>query len=106
MSTASRRFTAFACFAALGAAMAGTPALASRLIQPQVSGQVTSVNGTTAVTVDGTTYLIDRNSPAFQVIQRLHPGDRIGLVLNGPAGSATTQVINIVTGAAAKPAAR
>jgi hypothetical protein len=92
---------------ALGVALSGV-ASANMLVQPQVSGQVTSVNGSAAITINGQTYLISSSSPAYQEIQGVHIGDQIGLVLNGPAGAATTQVVGIVTGSAttkASPAA-
>jgi len=82
--------------AALGVALSGV-VNANMLVQPQVSGQVTSVNGSAAITINGRTYLISSASPAYQEIQGVHIGDQIGLVLNGPAGASTTQVVGIVT---------
>jgi hypothetical protein len=82
--------------AALGVALTGV-VNANKLVQPQVSGQVTSVNGSAAITINGQTYLISSSSPAYQQIQGVHIGDQIGLVLNGPAGASTTQVVGIVT---------
>lgn len=95
------RCLAAAALAALGLGALATPLWASRLVQAQVSGQVTSVEGNTAVTIDGTTYLIAANSAAYQAVQNVHVGDTIGLVLSGPPGLSTSQVIYIVTGTAA-----
>ncbi len=84
----------------LTAALAATPAAAvwaNRPALPQVTGQVTGLNGNAAVTIDGQTYLISSSSQAYQTILSVHVGDHIGLILNGPAGAATTQVVGIVT---------
>jgi hypothetical protein len=99
----SRGLAAIAVAAlALGALGAHTPpAWASMVVQVQVTGQVSAVEGTTAVTINGTTYLIAANSPAYQTIQSVKVGDTIGLVLDGPSGASTTQVVGIVTDAAA-----
>ena len=80
-----------------GSLAAGVAAWGNIPIGPQVSGAVTAVEGTTAVTIDGQTYLIDRNSPAYKAIQGVRPGDRVGLILSGPAGSSSAQVVGIVT---------
>lgn len=80
-----------------GSLAAGGAAWGNIPIEPEVTGAVTAVSGTTAVTIDGQTYLIDRNSPAYKTIQSVHPGDRVGLILSGPAGSSGTQVVGIVT---------
>lgn len=86
----SRRALGLLALALLpGLALAGMP------LQAQVTGQVSSVEGTTAVRIDGTTYLIAPNSPAAQDIRTVSAGDTIGLVLNGPAGSATSEVVYI-----------
>jgi len=79
-------------------ALAGLPlsASAGMPLQPQVSGQVTSVEGSTAVRINGTTYLIAPNSPAAQDIRSVSAGQTIGLVLNGPAGSSTSEVVHIM----------
>ncbi|HTT05904.1 MAG TPA: hypothetical protein VMF64_11490 [Steroidobacteraceae bacterium] len=93
--TKSRRALGLLALAAMPAlAFAGMP------LQAQVTGQVSSVEGSTAVRIDGTTYLIAPNSPAAQDIHTVSAGDTVGLVLNGPAGSATSEVVYIThTGA-------
>jgi hypothetical protein len=73
-------------------------------VGPQVSGQVTGVNGPAAVTVDGTTYVIDSSSPAYRTIQSVHVGDHVGLILSGPAGASTSEVVGIVLGSSDSPA--
>lgn len=89
---------------ALSAALvaAGAPVWANMLVQPQVTGAVTAVAGTTAVTINGQTYLIERNSTAYQAIQSVHVGEQIGLILDGPASSSRSHVVAIVTAAARK----
>jgi len=81
--------------AGLAAAAVGTCAWAGMPLQPQVTGQVSAVQGTTAVTINGTTYLIAPNSPAATAVRTVTPGEVIGLVLNGPPGSATSEVVYI-----------
>jgi hypothetical protein len=76
--------------------VSGAPAWANRPVQAQVSGQVTAVEGTAAVTVGSTTYLIAANSPAYQTIQSVRVGETIGLVLSGPAGDSSSQVEYII----------
>jgi hypothetical protein len=78
-----------AAAAVAGSAWAGMP------LQPQVSGQVSAVQGATAVTINGTTYLIAPNSPASTTVRDVTPGQTIGLVLNGPPGAATSEVVYI-----------
>ena len=74
------------------------PARASMPVQAQVTGSVSAVDGTTAVTINGTTYLIAPDSLAARSIQSVSVGDTIGLVLSGPAGEATSQVVYILSG--------
>jgi hypothetical protein len=83
----------------------GAPAWANIPVPPQITGQVSAVEGTTAVTINGTTYLIAANSPAYQAIQSVNVGDTIGLILSGPAGVSTSQVVAIVTGTTAASSA-
>jgi hypothetical protein len=85
---------------ALGAS--AEPARASMPVQPQVTGQVSAVDGVTAVHINGTTYLIAPNSPAAQTIRSVAPGQTIGLVLNGPPGLGTSEVVSIVSAAGSK----
>ncbi|HEX4052533.1 MAG TPA: hypothetical protein VHY19_16815 [Steroidobacteraceae bacterium] len=97
-----RRSVALSAALAAAVMAAGSPAWANMLVQPQVTGAVTAVAGTTAVTINGQTYLIERNSSAYQVIQSVHVGEQIGLILDGPASSSSSHVIAIVTAAARK----
>src|SRR5579863_4641300 len=92
---------------ALAAVAAGTLALGAVDLAawggmppaPQVTGTVSAVVGTTGVTIDGTTYLVAPNSPAAAAIRAVSVGETIGLILNGPAGVGTSQVVLIETGA-------
>ena len=99
----SLRTLRLAAVVAAGLAL-GAPAWANIPVAPQVTGQVSAVEGTTAVNINGTTYLIAANSPAYQSIQSVTVGETIGLILSGPAGDPTSQVISIVTGATASSA--
>lgn len=81
--------------------MCGLSAWASMPVQPQVTGSVSAVEGTTAVTINGTTYLIAPDSLAARSIQSVSVGETIGLVLSGPAGEATSQVTYIISGSGA-----
>lgn len=84
----------------VGALLGATPARANYAPQAQVSGQVTSVNGQTAVSVDGQTYLIALDSPAYQTVLKVHVGDTIGLLFDGPPTASTSHVIFILTNSA------
>ncbi|HWG75868.1 MAG TPA: hypothetical protein VN660_03650 [Steroidobacteraceae bacterium] len=76
-------------------ALAPAAARAGMPLPLQVVGPVSSVEGTTAVRINGTTYLIAPNSAAAQEIHNVTAGETIGLVLNGPTGSATSEVVYI-----------
>jgi hypothetical protein len=78
------------------ASVAGTsPAVATIAITPQVTGHVTAIPSATLIVVDGHQYLVAVNSPAYQTLQNLHVGDRVGLILNGPAKSSSSHVMSI-----------
>lgn len=81
--------------AALTLTLAALPAIAVRLVSPQVTGRVTSISGNVSVVIEGKTYMIGAGSPASQVIANVHVGDEIGLVLDGPVTRSGTHVIGI-----------
>jgi hypothetical protein len=95
-----------ACLALLLAAAAAfaAPAVASRVIAPQVTGHVTAIAGSTAISVDGHQYLIGAGTLAAQNIGMVHIGDQVGLVLNGPPTSSASHVIMIQQMGAGQPA--
>jgi hypothetical protein len=82
---------------AIAALAIGTPAFATRTLQPQVTGQVTAIAGETAISVNGKQYLIAAGSAAYSSVQTLHVGDQVGLILDGPANSAASHVIAILS---------
>jgi hypothetical protein len=87
-------------FAALAGALLAmmmmcAPASAVRLVAPQVSGTVTAISGTVAVTVDGKQYMIGAGTVAAQQIVNVHVGDQIGLVFDGPVSRSGTHVVGI-----------
>jgi hypothetical protein len=85
------------------AAFAG-PALAARIIAPQVTGHVTAIVGSSSISVDGHQYLIGAGTMAAKNVGTIHLGDVVGLVLNGPATSSASQVILIQQVGGGQPA--
>jgi hypothetical protein len=94
-----------ACLAAalVATALFTGPAVASRVITPQVTGHVTAIAGS-SISVDGHQYLIGAGTMAAQNIGTVHIGDLVGLVLNGPATSSASQVMLIQQVGGAQPA--
>jgi hypothetical protein len=82
---------------AIAAVAIGTPAFAVQPLQPQVTGHVTAIAGETGISVNGKQYLIAAGSSAYSSVQTVHVGDQVGLILDGPATSAASHVIAIVT---------
>jgi hypothetical protein len=78
----------------LGLLGSGT-ALATRVPGVQVTGQVTAVSRTDAITVDGHLYLILAGSPAAQQVVNIKVGQVVDLQLNGPANTSASEVISI-----------
>jgi len=81
--------------AVLGAAALAGTAAASTIRQPQVSGHVTAIAGTTAISVDGHQYLIAAGTLAFQSVASIHVGDIVSLILDGSPNSSASHVILI-----------
>jgi hypothetical protein len=99
MMNHSRQFK----FAALAAAaltvmMMCVPASAVRRVLPQISGTVTAISGTVAVSIDGKQYMIGAGTDAAHAILNVHVGDQIGLVFDGPVSKSGTHVIGISQG--------
>jgi hypothetical protein len=96
MMNKSRQFK----FAALAAAalslmMVCAPASAVLRVQPQVSGTVTAIAGTVAVSIDGKQYMIGAGTGAALAILNVHVGDQIGLIFDGPVSKPGTHVTGI-----------
>ena len=62
-----------------------------------ITGNLTAVNGTRSLNVDGHTYLLKDGSPALSAAAHLMPGQSVTVQLDGPASSPSSQVINVVT---------
>jgi hypothetical protein len=84
------------------AAFAG-PAVAARIIAPQVTGHVTAIAGS-SISIDGHQYMIGAGTVAAQNVSMFHVGDLVGLVLNGPANSSASHVILIQPVGGGQPA--
>ncbi len=70
-------------------------ALASRIAGPIVTGTVSSVSGTSAVTIDGKAYAIRARSAASSEVAHIQPGDVVDAMLDGPTSSPDAEVIDI-----------
>jgi len=82
--------------AAAGLVLAAGPALAARVQSVVVTGHVTAVSGADSVTIDGRTYQIAAGSPAVSTVAQVQPGELVDATLDGPAASASSQVVAIV----------
>lgn len=60
-----------------------------------VAGQVTSLPGGDEIEVGNRTYHIKQGSAAEKVVSQLSTGQRVHLILDGPADSPTSKVITI-----------
>ncbi|HWW21687.1 MAG TPA: hypothetical protein VNZ06_12850 [Steroidobacteraceae bacterium] len=72
------------------------PALAAKLVLPQVSGHVTAITANVSITIDGKQYAIAAGSPAATAVRSVQVGDVVGVMLDGPVGKATTHVTSIL----------
>jgi hypothetical protein len=80
------------------------PAIAAKVMPPQVTGHVTAIAGSTSISVDGHQYMIGAGTMAAQNITMFHVGDLVGLMLNGPATSSASHVVMIQPIGGAPPA--
>ena len=81
-------------FAALALALHVAPALSARVSGTVTSGTVTAINGYD-ITVNGQTYSVQTTGDALSQLQQVQPGQQVDLVLSGPPGATTTQVVAI-----------
>jgi hypothetical protein len=81
----------------MAVALAPPPAQASRTVEPQVVGHVTSVGSNTAIVVEGRRYLVAVNSAAYKALGDVKVGDSVGLILNGPPTNSASHVTALVT---------
>ena len=82
--------------AALGMMLSSGGAWANTIPGDLVSGALTAVSGTQSVTIRGQVYRIKAGSPAAAAAAKLSPGQVVDAQLNGPAGSSSSQVVNII----------
>ena len=90
------RHTLLALLAAAGTALGTVSIDATTVPGDVITGNVTAVNGTRSLNIDGHTYLLKDGSPALSAAAHLTPGQSVTVQLDGPASSPSSQVINVV----------
>jgi hypothetical protein len=91
------KHTLLAMLAAAGTVL-GTGSIDANTVPGDViTGNLTAVNGTRSLNVDGHTYLLKDGSPAVSAAAHLMPGKSVTVQLDGPASSPSSQVVNVVT---------
>jgi len=90
------RHTLLAMLATAGTLL-GTGSIDANTVPGDViTGNLTGVNGTRSLNIDGHTYLLKDGSPALSAAAHLMPGQSVTVQLDGPASSPSSQVINVV----------
>jgi hypothetical protein len=79
---------------ALGLLLGAGGAQANRPVGAQIAGTVTAVTAN-SITVNGTTYTINPNSPAAAELRQVSVGQSVSLQLTGAAGSSASQVVSV-----------
>jgi hypothetical protein len=95
-TTLNARKTLITLAAAALSILGTAAALANQIPGTLITGSLTSVSGTEWIHVDGHAYRIKSGSPAAEAVQKLTPGQRVDVQLNGPANTAASEVINVV----------
>ena len=90
------RHTLLALLAAAGTALGTVSIDATTVPGDVITGNLTAVNGTRSLNIDGHTYLLKDGSPAVSAAAHLMPGKSVTVQLDGPASSPSSQVINVV----------
>jgi hypothetical protein len=90
------RHSFLALVAAFGVMLSIGGARANTIPGDMVSGPVTAVAGIQSVSIQGQVYRIKAGSPAAAAAAKLSPGQVVDAQLNGPAGSSSSQVVNII----------
>ena len=90
------RHKLLALVAAFGVALYVGGASANTIPGDMVSGPITAVAGVQSVSIQGQVYRIKPGSPAAAAAGKLSPGQVVDAQLNGPAGSSSSQVVNII----------
>jgi len=86
--------SSFAVAALLAVGLQALPAIGAVVVGNVVSGTVTGVSGY-QITVSGQTYTVERTGNALSQLQQVQSGEQVDLVLNGPPGAASTEVVAI-----------
>jgi hypothetical protein len=84
----------FTLVALIGASACALPAYSGRAPGNMVTGTVSSVSSNQIV-VDGKSYSVKVQGPAFRQLQQVQLGEAVDLLLNGSPKSAGSQVIAI-----------
>lgn len=85
---------AAAAVATLALGLAPGAALANKIIF-NVSGEVTAVPIGHSITVNGRTYRIEPGSPAERQVNDIIRGERVQVILDGPAALRATKAVAI-----------
>jgi hypothetical protein len=91
------RHTFLALLAATGTALSIGSIEANTVPGDIITGSLIAVNGRQSLNIEGRTYRVKDGSPAFAAAAHLTPGQSVTVQLDGPASSASSQVINVVT---------
>jgi hypothetical protein len=89
-----KKVTLIAALGVLSALSAGT-AWSTRAFNDHVLGQVTATPISGQIEVGQHTYTIRKNSSADETFRSFSPGQMVDLLMDGPVGSSTSQVIAI-----------
>jgi hypothetical protein len=84
-------------FFALSAAVClSGPAMANRVPGATLTGHVTATSNGDWIKIDGKSYRVKSGSPAAAAASKLTTGQYVDIQLNGPAGAAASEVVNVV----------
>lgn len=90
-----RAFRNLALAVSIGFALAGSPAHASRMAGPTITGYVNAVSGVDLITINGQQYRVESGSAAASVLPSLKPGELVDAVLDGPPTSSASEIVAI-----------
>ena len=89
------KHTLLSVLAAAGIALGGSNALANTVPGAVITGTITAVSAS-SVNIGGHVYPISTGSAAAAAAPKLAPGQYVDVQLDGPAGSSSSRVVNIV----------
>lgn len=90
------RHTLLALLAVAGTALSASSLEANTVLGDIITGSLIAVNGKQSLNIEGRTYRLKDGSPAVAAAAHLTPGQSVTVQLDGPASSASSQVINVV----------